>query len=82
VKKIKIGEYLVLYKQERGCLVQFVRLANTLLKDEESARDTTFFACNFARYSPLLIFFSDKLSNKPALTTPPPAALTTLLDSV
>ena len=22
---------------ERGCLVQFVRLANTLLKDEESA---------------------------------------------
>jgi len=36
-KKIKIGEYLV--KQEGGCLVHFVRLANTLLRDEESARD-------------------------------------------
>ena len=30
------------YKQERGCLMHFVRLANTLLKDEESARDITF----------------------------------------
>jgi len=27
------------YKQERGCLMHFARLANTLLKDEESARD-------------------------------------------
>jgi len=27
------------YKQERGCLVHFARLANTLLNDEESARD-------------------------------------------
>ena len=27
------------YKQERGCLVHFARLANTLLKDEEVARD-------------------------------------------
>ena len=26
------------YKQERGCLVHFARLANTLLKDEESDR--------------------------------------------
>jgi len=26
------------YKQERDCLVHFVRLANTLLKDGESAR--------------------------------------------
>jgi len=26
------------YKQERGCLVHFARLANTLIKDEESAR--------------------------------------------
>jgi len=25
------------YKQERDCLVHFARLANTLLKDEESA---------------------------------------------
>jgi len=27
------------YKQERGCFVHFARLAKTLLKDEESARD-------------------------------------------
>ena len=27
------------YKQERGCLTHFARLANTLLKDEENARD-------------------------------------------
>jgi len=27
------------YKQERGCLVHFARLANILLNDEESARD-------------------------------------------
>jgi len=26
------------YKQEGGCLVHFVRLATTLLKDEEDAR--------------------------------------------
>ena len=27
------------YKEERGCLMHFARLANTLLKDEKSARD-------------------------------------------
>ena len=27
------------YTQERGCLMHFARLANTLLQDEESARD-------------------------------------------
>ena len=31
------------YKQERGCLMHFVRLAKTLLKDDEIARDITFF---------------------------------------
>jgi len=39
------------YKQERGCLMHFVRLANTLRKDEESARDNHALACNFAKYS-------------------------------
>ena len=33
------------YKQERGCLMHFARLANTLLKDEESARDNHVLAC-------------------------------------
>ena len=41
------------YMQERGCLMHFARLANTLLKDEESARDNHVLACNFAKYSPI-----------------------------
>ena len=43
------------YKQERDCLVHnhFAHLANTLLKDEESARDNHVLACNFAKYSPI-----------------------------
>jgi len=39
------------YKQERGGLMHFVRLANTLLKDEESARDKHLLACSFVKYS-------------------------------
>jgi len=38
------------YKQERGCLMGLARLANTLLKDEESARDNHVLACNFAKF--------------------------------
>ena len=34
------------YKQERGCLMRFARLANTLLNDEESSRDNHVHACN------------------------------------
>jgi len=55
----------------------FARLANTLLKDEERARDSHVSACNFAKYSPILglHFFTLRLSNKPVLiwllTTPP-----------
>jgi len=40
-------------KQERDCLVHFARLANTLLKDEESARDNHVLACHFATYLPI-----------------------------
>jgi len=40
-------------KQEGGCLVHFMGLATTLLKDEESARDNHLLACNFAKYSPV-----------------------------
>ena len=36
--------------QERGCLMHFARLANTLLNDGESARDSHVLACNFAKY--------------------------------
>ena len=52
------------YKQERGCLVHFVRLATTLIKDEESAQDNHVLVCNFAKYSPILLFFTDTLINK------------------
>ena len=38
------------YKQERDCLVHFA-LAYTLVKDEESARDSHVRACDFAKYS-------------------------------
>ena len=50
-------------------------MSSTLLKDEESARDNHVLACDFAKYSPILIFFTRRLSNKPFLiwlsTTPP-----------
>jgi len=39
------------YKQERGCLVHFAHLANTLLKDEEGERDSHVLACNFVKYN-------------------------------
>jgi len=45
------------YKQEHDCLVHFVRLANTLPKDRESARNNHVLACNFAKYLPILFFF-------------------------
>jgi len=41
------------YQQQRGCLVHFARLANTLLKDEESARDNHVLAYKFAKYLPI-----------------------------
>ena len=45
------------YKQEGSCLMHFVRQANALLKDEESVRDHRVLACNFAKYSLILLFF-------------------------
>jgi len=54
------------YKQQRGCLMHLAHVANTLLKDEESARDSVF-ACNFAKFSPMLILFTPTVSNKPFL---------------
>jgi len=41
------------YKQERDCFMHFARLANTLLKDEESSPDNHDFACNFSKYLPV-----------------------------
>jgi len=64
------------YQQQRGCLMHFAFLTNKLQKkNEEIARDNHVFACNFAKYSPILIFFTRRLSNKPFLiwlsTIPP-----------
>jgi len=44
-----------------------VRLAITLLKNEESARDNHVLAGIFAKYSPILLFFTDRFINKPFL---------------
>jgi len=38
--------------------MHFARLANTLPEDEESAQGNHVFACNFAKYSPILKFCS------------------------
>jgi len=53
VKKIKSVNIWQSYKQERGCLMHFARLANTLLKDEESSRNSHVIACNSAKYIPI-----------------------------
>jgi len=57
-KKLKSVNILQSYKQECGCLMHFVHMANTLLKDEESAQDNHVLACNFAKYLPILTIFS------------------------
>jgi len=51
-KSVKIWQ-----RYKRGCLMHFARLVNTLLTDEESARDNHVLACNFTNYSPILICF-------------------------
>jgi len=56
--------------------MHFARLANTLQKHEESARDNHVFACNFAKYLLIKKILTLRLSNKPfliwlLLTTPP-----------
>jgi len=55
--------------------MHIARLANTPLTDEESAQDSHVRACNFAKYSPILILFTHRRNNKPSfiwlLTTPP-----------
>jgi len=63
LKKNQFGEYLA---KKRGCLVHSVRLANTLLKDEESPRDNHVLACKFVKYSPIQKII-DRLRNKPFL---------------
>ena len=53
VKKIKIGEYLVKLQAWAWFVMQFARLANTLLNDEVSAQNNDFLSCNFIKYLPI-----------------------------
>ena len=53
VKKLKSSSIWQSYKQEPSHLTHFARLANTLLKDDESARHNHVLACNLAKYSPI-----------------------------
>jgi len=46
------------YKQERDLSRALVHLADTLLKDGESAQNNHVLACNFAKCSPILETFS------------------------
>jgi len=55
------------YKQEGGCLVHFVRLTTTLLSRRKCTTQSTFFACNYAKYLPIRKVFTGTLSNKPCL---------------
>jgi len=56
------------YKQERDCLVHFLRLLAVRWPGAQSVRNNHFRACNFAKYSPILyFFFTRRLINKPFL---------------
>jgi len=41
------------YKQKHACLMYFVRLAKTRLKNDESAQGNHVLACNFVKYLPI-----------------------------
>ena len=75
VKKNKSVNIWQSYKQERDRLVHFLRLQTVCWPGAQSAWDNHGLACNFAKYSPILIFFTYTLSSKSflirLLTTPP-----------
>jgi len=41
------------------CLVHFLRLLAVCWSDTQNARDNHVLACNFPKYSPIVIFFTD-----------------------
>ena len=57
------------YKQERDCLVHFLRLLTVCWPGAQSASDNHALACNFAKYSPILKIFHthSAVSDKPFL---------------
>jgi len=54
-------------KQERDCLVHFLRLLALCWPGMQSARDNHVLPCNFAKYSPIFNFFIHRPINKPFL---------------
>jgi len=51
--------------EQKGALCR--ALSSTFISVAARARYNHFLACNFAKYSPILIFFTGKLANKPFL---------------
>ena len=73
VTRVLVGVGPMVVVRVVGCT--FARLARTLIKNEESARDNHVLDCDFAKYSPILKFVGTRrLSNKSfliwLLTTP------------
>jgi len=56
-KKIKIGKCLAKLQARTWLARALVRLANTLLKDGKRAGNNHVLACNFAKYSLIMIIF-------------------------
>ena len=57
---ISSGTLRTAIEYERDCLGHFVRSVNTLLKDEDSARDNHVLACIFVRYLLVLKYLPKK----------------------
>jgi len=56
-KKLKTVNIWHSHKQERDCLVHFLRLLAVLARRANKiARDNHVLACNFTKYSPSLVF--------------------------
>jgi len=64
---LKLSAYLAKLQARAWLSHALCAPAKTQLKDEESARNNHVFGCNFAIYSPILIFSTLRLSNKPFL---------------
>jgi len=70
-KKLKSVNIWQSYKQEHGCLMHFACLANTLLKDEDSAQDNHVLVRNFAKYLPIKKLLTDSALNGVRIYNPP-----------
>ena len=64
VKKIKSVNNWQSYKQERGCLVHFARLANTLLKAKKVHETITFLLVTLSNIHQFYHFFTHRLNDK------------------